>query len=81
MSNAISRRLARIEAQQALNQPPLPSRFFYNILDNAGLSYDNFWVAGPNYGDLRPATSDEISMLKSKHELQQKSSSAAVFCK
>ena len=64
MSNALSRRLARIEAQQALNQPPLPSRFFYNILDKAGMSYDNFLIAGPRYGDLRPATPDEILELK-----------------
>lgn len=64
MSNAISRRLARIEASYALNQLPLLSRFFYNILDKDGLSYDNFWVAGPSYGDMRPATSDEILELK-----------------
>jgi len=64
MSNALSRRLARIEAQQALNQPPLPSRFFYNIMDKAGISYDNYWVAGPNYGDLRRVTPDDILALK-----------------
>lgn len=64
MSNALSHRLARIEAQQALNQPPLPSRFFYNILDKAGVPYDNYLLAGPRYGDLRPATPDEISDFK-----------------
>ena len=64
MTNAIFRRLARIEAQQALNQPSLPSLYFYNILDKNGMSYDNFLVAGPRYGDLRPATPDEILELK-----------------
>ena len=68
MTNAISRRLARIEAQQALKEAPSSSHHFYNILDKAGMSYDNFWVAGPNYGNLRPATPDEISESKKNRQ-------------
>ena len=64
MSNAISRRLARIEALPAFNRLPLPTRFFYNILDKSGMSYDNFLVAGPKYRDLHPATPMEILELK-----------------